>query len=285
VPIVSNGYLRLAFRNDPLFRRTVLTTSEQHYPLKVVRGFELRDGSTLVHLHNLSGGVLGGDKLEITVDVGRMARAQLTTTGATRLYRSRNGSADAMQSNKVTIASGGLLEYLPDQLIPFAGSRYRQDTVILLEDTAGLFWWETVAPGREARGEVFAYDSLKLNLEIRVGARPIALERIKLEPAIRPLTSPARMSHFLYFSSFYICRVGLETSRWRTLEEILRRQIEQFSTLDGTLWGVSTLPAHGLIVRVLSRRGRDILPGLTILWRIAKLELYGEEAIPPRKVN
>jgi len=285
VPIVSNGYLRLAFRNDPLFRRTVLTTSEQHYPLKVVRGFELRDGSTLVHLHNLSGGVLGGDRLEIKVDVGRMARAQLTTTGATRLYRSRNGSADAMQSNKVTIASGGLLEYLPDQLIPFAGSRYRQDTVILLEDTAGLFWWETVAPGREARGEVFAYDSLQLNLEIRVGARPIALERMKLEPAIRPMTSPVRMSHFLYFSSFYICRVGLETSRWRTLEEILRRQIEQFSTLDGTLWGVSTLPAHGLIVRVLSRRGRDILPGLTTLWRIAKLELFGKVPLPPRKVN
>jgi urease accessory protein len=51
------------------------------------------------------------------------------------------------------------------------------------------------------------------------------------------------------------------------------------------LWGVSSLVAHGLVVRCLARGGREVLPGLQAIWRSAKRHLYDREAIPPRKVN
>ena len=50
----------------------------------------------------------------------------------------------------MAVAENDLLELLPDPLIPFAGSAYQQQTQIDLADNAGLFWWETIAPGREA---------------------------------------------------------------------------------------------------------------------------------------
>jgi hypothetical protein len=47
---------------------------------------------------------------------------------------------------------------------------------------------------------------------------------------------------------------------------------------------VTTLPAHGLVVRALSVKGRAVAPGLLAFWRAAKLRLYGGAAVPPRKI-
>ena len=79
--------LTLAF--EQLGGRTVLTASKQEPPLRVVRAFPTADGAALVHLHNLSGGLLGGDCIELDMRIEAGASAQVTTTGATRLYRPR----------------------------------------------------------------------------------------------------------------------------------------------------------------------------------------------------
>jgi len=50
------------------------------------------------------------------------------------------------------------------------------------------------------------------------------------------------------------------------------------------VWGVSTLAGEALVARGLALRGRDLQRGLFELWRAAKRDLYGIEAVPPRKV-
>ncbi|HZT28582.1 MAG TPA: urease accessory protein UreD [Bryobacteraceae bacterium] len=284
MPRHLEGRLHLAFDHLPLENRTTVAVRAQQPPLKVVRAFPLADGAALVHLHNLSGGILGGDSLHLRIEVGCGAQAQVTSTGATRLYRSRPGDGEANQTAAVAVAEDGLLEYLPDPLIPFAGSRYRQQTRIDLARGAGLFWWEIVAPGREARGECFSYEWLHLCFDLWAESRPLALERVRLTPALDPPASWARLGPYQYFASFYICRVGLPQARWGTLEEQLSEHAAALTRLPDVLWAVSVLPEHGLAVRALARRGRLILPGLTALWNAAKYELYGREAIPPRKV-
>jgi urease accessory protein len=218
------------------------------------------------------------------VEVEPQARVQLTTTSATRLYRSSPARPEAAQISEIIVDEHGLLEYLPDPLIPFAGSRYRQETRIELKADAGLFWWEIVAPGRAASGELFAYERLDLKLEIKTAGRAIASERNRLTPRLHRLDSPVRLGHYQYFCSFYICRVGLEAASWLALEKELGELTGQLTNHAEVLWGVSTLPAHGLIIRGLSVHGRLMLPGLMSLWRAAKLKLYGCEPIPPRKV-
>lgn len=280
-----NGHLHLRFKSDPGTKQTVLASCQQQPPLKVVRAFPLADGGSLVHLHNLSGGVLGGDYLKLNVEIGCRARAQLTTTGATRLYQSHRETPTAVQINEIKLGEDALLEYLPDALIPFKGSRYYQETRIELARGAGLFWWEWVAPGREARDELFAYESLQLKLDIEAAGKPLAQERIMLEPMRDSLSSLVRLGHYRYFSTFYICRVGLEASRWLALEKELSEMAQGLSRASEILWGVSTLSAHGMVVRVLSVKGRTIASGLIAFWQAAKLQLYGQHAIPPRKVN
>jgi len=280
----AHGLLRLRFERSEGTGRTYLSSCEQRPPLRVVRSFPSGETATLAHLHNLSGGVLGGDLLELSVEVFEGARAQLTSTGATRLYRCRTGVPAASQRQSFRVGRDALLEYLPDELIPFAGTRYRQETVIELSDGAGLFWWETVAPGRAARGEVFEYDSLLFKLDLTARGLPLARERFALEPARRALQSPVRLGPYLYFATFYVCRVGLPGSRWLELEAELAELARSLSIPGSLLWGVSALPAHGLVVRTLGMRGRDITRGLLDFWRASKSALYREAAVPPRKV-
>jgi len=277
--------LRLDFERVALAGRTVLAASRQDPPLKVVRAFEVEDGAALVHLHNVSGGLLGGDRLELVVNVGRAAQVQVTTAGATRVYRPRAGALGVSQSNEITVAENGLLEYLPDAVIPFAGARFAQRTSIRLAAGAGLFWWEILAPGREARGESFQYESVELKTDLVAAGRLVAAERVRLEPKRRNLASLGRLGAYRTWATFYMCRVGLGAAEWLEIESELRGILDAFSRQDDALWGISSLSAHGLIVRCAAKRGRDVLSGLQEVWRAAKWRLYRRTAVLPRKVN
>jgi urease accessory protein len=250
-----------------------------------VRAFGIEDGAALVHLHNVSGGLLGGDRLKLEVNVGADAQVQITTSGATRIYRPRAGALGTSQVNEVRVGPQGLLEYLPDAVIPFSGARFSQWTSIQLADRARLFWWEILAPGREARGEIFEYESVELKTDLMAAGRLIAVERVRLEPKKRSLDSVARLGAYRTWATFYICRVGVGAAEWMVLEAELRAVLGLLGRREDLLWGVSTLAAHGLVVRCAAKRGRDVLPGLREVWRTAKWRLYGRRAVVPRKVN
>lgn len=278
------GKLRLQFAHRQERQRTELVSSEQRIPLQVIRAFHLENGAALVHLHNLSGGILGGDHLSLSVEVGPAAHVQLTTTSATRLYRQRESQLPARQTQRISVREQGLLEYLPDQLIPFAGSRYQQQTQITLDEGAGLFWWELVAPGRAARDEIFMFDLLSIETEISANNQPVAIEHNKLEPQRHKLTAFSRLAHYPYFCSFYICKVGLAPACWEKLESELQVLARQMSQQHETYWGVSTLIAEGLVIKGVSTQGRKLINGLYAFWQAVKMSLYGQIAIPPRKI-
>jgi urease accessory protein len=277
--------LRLDFERNPLNGRTILAASHQDPPLQVVRAFAVEDGSALVHLHNVSGGLLGGDRLELAVHVGASAQAQITTTGATRIYRPRAQAPVTVQSNTIAVDENGLLEYLPDAVIPYGQARFSQRTSIALGPGAGLFWWEMLAPGREARGELFEYESVEMKTDLRAGGQLVALERMRLVPKSRGVTSTARLGGYRTWATFFVCRVGTRSAQWMEMESELREVLAPFSAQQDPLWAISTLTAHGLVVRCAARRGRDILPGFHAAWNAAKWRLYGRAAVLPRKLN
>jgi urease accessory protein len=289
-PVVSppdqvRGSLALDFERDSGSGDTFLASSVQRPPLRIVRPFRREDGSVLVHLHNVSGGLLGGDRLSLEVKVGAGAHVQLTSTGATRVYRSRENMPPTTQINRAAVAAGGLLEYVPDFIIPYAKARFCQQTRIDLETGGGLFWWEILTPGRTAHGEIFEYESVELKTDLRAEGQSIALENVRLLPQREDLSSVARLGPYRFWTTFYIIRVGLDAAIWLGAERRLREVIRRFGGAEDALWGVSTLAAHGLIVRSLARRPCNLLADLRTIWTEAKLLLYGREAIPPRKVN
>jgi urease accessory protein len=200
------------------------------------------------------------------------------------LYRHRQSSGDSEQHNYIHVESGAVLEYLPDAVIPFAGSRHQQRTSIYLAEDATLFWWDSLAPGRHAMGETFAFERLRMQTEIRSPTKPLLLDDFVLEPAIRPLASTARLGIYTHMASFYACKVGVAPPVWRELESKLNTLCVAYSHPGAMIWGATTLVADGLAVRGLSVSACDIPATLHSCWDIARRFLTGKKAIPPRKV-
>ncbi len=263
---------------------TILRIKTQQPPWRVVRGFDAPSGEKLAHVHNVSGGVLDTDSLEWRVDVGPRAQAQLTSTGATRVYRSRSRDRVANQRAVVTLGEDAYFEYLPDQLIPFAGSRFEQSTRIDLARGASLIWWDLVAPGRDASGEVFGYESLASTFEVFACGEPMATERWKIAPRTQRLDSIARLGPYRYFASCYVCRAGEGANYWRALENDLQGIADRGTSADVS-WGVTLLRKHGLVVRGVAMSGRSLSDGLVEFWKAAKWILCGRTATLPRKVH
>ena len=185
----------------------------------------------------------------------------------------------------MSVADGGLLEYLPDATIPFAGSRYVQRTSVHLADRATFFWWETLAPGRQASGEVFLFDRIRIETSVRSSAGPLLLENVRLAPRERPLASVARSGKYTHTASFVACQTGLAPSKLGELELALN-QVAAACTLPGvTIWGASALASDGVVVRGLSATARDLPATLARFWNVARVFLTGEEARPPRKLK
>ena len=274
--------LHLAFEHTD--RGTILRVKQQQPPWRVVRGFESPSGELLAHVHNVSGGIFDTDSLDWRIDVAPRAQAQITSTGATRVYRSRSGNRVASQRAVLTIGAGAYLEYLPDALIPFAGSRFEQNARVELSEDASLIWWDRIAPGREASGEIFQYESLASSTEIVANGEAIAIERWTLVPFLRRPDSPARLGPFHHFASCYVCRAGKTASYWRAFESELQVVADRLSGSD-ILWGVTSLRAHGLVIRGVAQSGRSLSDGLVALWKAAKWSLCGRVATLPRKVH
>ena len=213
-----------------------------------------------------------------------MPLAQVTTTGATRVYRSRSQQRTASQRSIVTIGERAYLEYLPDQLIPFARARFEQTAEVELEDGASLIWWDMVAPGREASGEVFRYESLAGSLDLIACGERIAAERWAIAPLLRSPAAISRLGPFHHFASCYVCRAGAPAPYWRKFEAELQPLADRLSGPE-VLWGVTSLKAHGLVFRGVAVSGRTLSEGLVELWRAAKWALCGRAAIIPRKIH
>jgi urease accessory protein len=255
---------------------------QQDPPWRAVRAFRNEAGEALVHLHNVSGGIVAGDALRLEVKLERNAQAQVTSTGATRVYRSHR--ATASQTTTVQIGAGALLEYLPDAIIPFSGSSFRQSSDFELTEGAGLIWWETLAAGRIAHGESFAFENFAAETSIRSPNRPLVLERYSLSPKLQEMQSPARMGSFLYSAVLYVCRVDENTARWAALEGRLSELADHFSN-EEERWGASVLAQNGVVVRGLARHAHQITKGLHSFWKVAKWEVWGTPALLPRKVH
>ena len=263
--------------------RTVLRVPRQEPPWRALRAFPNSSGEALIHLHNVSGGILGGDRLALYATLYPRTQAQISSIGATRVYRARREGLPACQITQLCVGKDALLEYLPDAVIPFAHSRFEQKTHIHLAEGAGLIWWETLSAGRIASGECFAFDHLSVETSIFAGGRPLALERYSLRPKLHELSGPARFGRFLYSSTIYVCRAGENIARWLSLENELN-SLGRAMSADGVKWGASALVSGGVVVRGMAQSAQQIGEGLRAMWQTAKQSVWRRPALAPRRI-
>ncbi len=225
-------------------------------------------GALVVNVVNPTAGIFDGDQLELEVQVESGARLVLTTPSASRIYQSRTGRP-AVFRQTVRAAAGSLVEFLPEPLIPQAGSVYEQQTELGADAGAEMLFFEWLSPGRVAGGEVFQYARLDWRTDVRVAGRLVVRERYTLEPA-RPATLAALTARFAqahYLGCFWI------TSRPFPVEGM------EALGHEGIYLGWSALSHGGWTIKAL---GRDALTIRKLLGRLREVIYTAMDRVPPK---
>ncbi|KAK1754708.1 UreD urease accessory protein-domain-containing protein [Echria macrotheca] len=135
-----------------------LSTITYQYPLKLItpsRPAETK--SALVFLLSYGGGLVGGDAVDLSIEVRPGARLSIVTQGHTKIFNSVTPDIVTRQGLRVDIAAGAALCLLPDPVQPFAESVYEQTQVFRLAEGASLCMLDWVTQGRKARGEDWSF--------------------------------------------------------------------------------------------------------------------------------
>ena len=128
---------------------------------------------------NTGGGMTGGDRFGIDVEVGAGARLTVTTAAAEKIYRSLGPDTDICV--KLDVGPGGALAWLPQETIAFDQARLRREIDIELARDANLLLAEAAVFGRSAMGETVVQGHFFDRWRLRVGGALAFAETLRLE--------------------------------------------------------------------------------------------------------
>jgi urease accessory protein len=152
---------------------------------------------------NTAGGMTGGDRFGVDIDVGEGAELLIGTTSAEKIYRSLHD--DVTVDVKLKVASGGHLAWLPQETILFDRARYARRIDVDLAPDASLVLAEAVVFGRAAMGETVEQGSLIDRWRVRRNGRLLFAENMRLDGAIdRKLAATAIASGRLAVATILI---------------------------------------------------------------------------------
>ena len=145
-------------------QRTVAKFEHQG-PLRVLQSL-YPEGDAVCHnvLVHPPSGLVGGDVLDIRLDLSTHTHALLTTPGATRFYRSEQGLAT--QQLKAHVGDGARLEWLPLETIAYNGCQGLNHAVFDLLPTAEMMAWDITALGLPNANLPFEQGQLQQHMEI-----------------------------------------------------------------------------------------------------------------------
>jgi urease accessory protein len=131
-------------------------------------------------LINTSGGLAGGDVVDIRVEAGQDAELTITSQTAERVYRTLGPAASVSVSLKA--APGSTMFWMPQETILFEGSALRRKLDVELADDATFVAVEAMVFGRTEMGEVVRKVSVEDQWRVRQGGRLVHAEAFKLGP-------------------------------------------------------------------------------------------------------
>lgn len=246
-------------------------------PLRILQSL-YPEGDAVCHnvLVHPPGGLVGGDQIDITVDVGQDAHGLVTTPGAARFYRS--DAAQACQSLRVRIDEGAKLEWLPLETLAYSGCLAINQAVFNLAPSAELMTWDITALGLPAAGQPFERGSFSQHLEIA----GVWLERGRIDAQdSRLMNGPLGLASLRCLSTLVFASGSPIARSRRDSALTLVRTLIDASDLKSTAGATSPHP-QVLVVRALSPLVEPAMGLLKELWSAWRSELWGMKSARPR---
>ncbi|MFO1336773.1 MAG: urease accessory protein UreD [Burkholderiaceae bacterium] len=248
--------LEIAYRRDG---GHTLSHDRHVGPLRVLQRL-YPEGPAVCHhvLVHPPGGIVGGDRLDLRLQLAEGSHALLTTPGATRFYRS--AGPGATQHVHATLAEGARLEWLPLETIAYRGCQAESQVSFELAPGAQMLGWDLLALGLPAAGEPFDDGRFRQHL-----AWPgVWLERGRLDARDRRLLdSPLGLAgHPVMATLWWASGTPLPPAQREALLDAARATMAEHPALAAQA-GATSPDARLVVCRALADRVEPVFA----LWR------------------
>jgi urease accessory protein len=266
------GYLSLVCSRKK--NKTILKESTSQGALKITRPVYLtQSGEAYFYVMNPGGGYLEGDSYKIDIRLEEDAEAVVTSQSATKIYKTR--ILPAYQEVDIHLKRGSVLEYLPDSIIAYQHARFKQLTVIRMEEGATLICSDIFTPGWAPEGTFFQYDLLHSKMEIYLEEKLILFDHVKLEPD-QDINGIGYMEGFTHFGTMIVID-------HRVTPAFLEELHEWIESVSESRIGLSMLTVPGFALRVLANSTQDVEKVLTVCHDNIRKRMLEKETVFLRK--
>ena len=142
----------------------------------------LRRSADAVYLASGAAGPLGGDTLELSIEVRAGARLRLRTVAAAVALPGRYGQ-ESVLSVTATVGPGARLEYLPEPMVAADGARHQTEVSVRLAADATLVLRDEVLLGRHGERGGACRTRLAVDRDGALGWRPLLRHELDLDGA------------------------------------------------------------------------------------------------------
>ena len=251
----------------------------QRAPLHVYRPIHLdpcRPEMAFIFVQQLGDGFVHGDRCRIDIDCGPGTAVHVTTQAATNVYRAERNFATQLVNLRV--GPGAILEYLPEPVVPYRGSRFFQRTSVTVHPDSTAILGEVLLAGRVARGERHAYDIYWAETEaLDANGRLLFADTLRIAPGEIGGPSLGMLGDHDVVGTLFV----LTRQATNELVELLRVALARHSQV---LSGLGDLPNEsGVVVRLLGPSSMAVRAALRSAWNSVRLELIGSPAPDLRK--
>ncbi|TFK56972.1 UreD-domain-containing protein [Heliocybe sulcata] len=160
------------------------------YPLKLLSPrIEEEKGVAVVYNMSYGGGLVGGDQVQLNVDIGQGTSLVVLTQGSTKVFKIRPGVRPSSgsigditeQRMNTVVADGGALFLLPDPVTCFRAASYNQLQTFHLAHGSSAVLLDWVTSGRKSLGEDWSFSRYYSMNEVFIDGRRIAKDVMCLE--------------------------------------------------------------------------------------------------------
>ena len=276
----KKGILQLELEEDVRIKKTVIKKHYAKVPLFIQRALYLEESipsMAYIYVISPSGGILQGDRYKIGIKLSNNAQANITTQGATRIYKMEKDYATQMID--IIVEEGCYCEYIPDQIIPYANSRFYQLTNLKVHENATMIYSEILVPERVASGEKFEYDICYIKTVATNHAVKLRfIDVLKLMPKKDNFKARGIMENFSILGNVYIL-AKVEHAKY--LKEEINSFVNNIRKIQG---GASTLPdRHGVAVRLLGNTTEHVKEVVYEILNISRRTILGGSFSKMRK--
>lgn len=251
---------------------TRLATLYHHDPLRWLMPTPRAGDLPTAVLVTTSGGLVGGDRLDLAVSAGPGAAALVTSQAAEKVYRSTG--ADCRIDTAVTVEPGGWLEWMPQEAIVFDRARLRRSTRLDLHGDARALAGEMLVFGRAAHGERLTRGLVRDAWEVAVDGRLAWADALHLDGDLA-----ATIGHPAAFDGAGACATLLLAGPGAAGHLETARDVA--AGLPGVRAGASLVDGL-LVMRALGREAKDVRRAYASLWSALRAAAAGLPARLPR---